>query len=68
VKFSEFNGEDFGKKIINWLDESSVSWQLAAAKSAARVQAELDWQPLCRKAIDFVEKIFSNAKMQGRKE
>ena len=28
-------------------------------KSAARVKAELDWQPLCRKAVDFVEKIFT---------
>ncbi|HZF01586.1 MAG TPA: glycosyltransferase family 4 protein [Methylomirabilota bacterium] len=62
VRFSKFNGEDFGKKIINWLDEPTTNWQLDAAKSAARVQAELDWQPLCRKAIDFVEKTVSTAK------
>ncbi len=61
VKFSKFNGEDFGKKIISWFDESPTEWQLSAAKSAAHVQAELDWQPLCRKAIDFVEKIYSAA-------
>jgi hypothetical protein len=30
---------------------------LTAAKSAARVQSELDWRPLCRRAVDFVEKI-----------
>jgi len=58
VKFSEFNGEDFGKKILSWLDEPVSNWQPHAAKSAARVKAELDWQPLCRKAIDFVEKNF----------
>lgn len=57
VKFAEFNGHDFGKKIISWLDEPVVSWQPYAAASAARVQAELDWQPLCRKAVDFAEKI-----------
>lgn len=53
VKFSAFDGEDFGRNIVRWLDESPKTWQLAAAKSAARVQAELDWQPLCRKAVDF---------------
>ncbi len=57
VKFSEFNGEDFGKKILSWLDEPVSTWQPHAAQSAARVKAELDWQPLCRKAVDFAEKI-----------
>jgi glycosyltransferase involved in cell wall biosynthesis len=62
VKFSEFDGEDFGRKIINWLDESPLNWQMAAAKSAARVKTELDWRPLCRKAVDFVEKIHLTAR------
>ena len=61
VKFSEFNGEDFGKKILSWLDEPVSNWQPHAAQSAVRVKAELDWQPLCRKAIDFTEKICSTA-------
>ncbi len=56
VKFSEFNGEDFGRKILSWLDEPVANWQPQVAKSAARVKAELDWQPLCRKAVDFIEK------------
>jgi len=55
VRFSEFNGADFGKKIISWLDESPLAWQIRAGKSAARVQAELDWQSLCHKAVDFIE-------------
>jgi glycosyltransferase involved in cell wall biosynthesis len=58
VKFSEFNGEDFGRKILSWLDEPVSIWQPFAAESAARVKAELDWQPLCRKAVDFAEKTF----------
>jgi glycosyltransferase involved in cell wall biosynthesis len=57
VKFSEFRGEDFGKKILSWLEEPVANWQPHAAQSAARVKAELDWQPLCRKAVDFAEKI-----------
>jgi glycosyltransferase involved in cell wall biosynthesis len=59
VRFSEFNGLDFGQKIIRWLDESPLAWQLDATQSAARVKAELDWQPLCRKAIKFVEETYS---------
>ena len=39
VRFSKFDGEDFGKKIIGWLDEPSQNWQVHAAKSAARVQS-----------------------------
>ena len=59
IRFSEFDGEDFGRKIISWLDEKPLSWQIEAAKSAARVQMELDWQPLCRKAVDFIENIYA---------
>jgi glycosyltransferase involved in cell wall biosynthesis len=68
VKFSEFDGEDLGRKIIRWFDESPLHWQLTAAKSAARVKTELDWRPLCRKAIDFVEKTFLTAAVQRRRE
>jgi len=57
VSFAEFDGSDFGKKIADWLDVPSRTWQIQAAKSAARVQAELDWAPLCRRAVDFVEGI-----------
>ena len=56
VRFSEFNGEDFGRKILLWLEAPVANWQPQAAKSAARVKAELDWKPLCRKAVDFTEK------------
>jgi glycosyltransferase involved in cell wall biosynthesis len=62
VRFSEFNGADFGKKILDWLDEPSMAWQIHAAKSAARVEAELDWEPLCRRAVDFVEGIYRRSK------
>jgi glycosyltransferase involved in cell wall biosynthesis len=67
VKFSEFNGEDFGNKILAWLDEPPANWLPQAARSAARVKAELDWQPLCRKAVDFAESTL-NAKAQKRED
>ena len=57
VRFAEFDGADFGKKIISWLNESPTTRQAHAAKSAARVRAELDWRPLCHRAVDFVEGI-----------
>jgi glycosyltransferase involved in cell wall biosynthesis len=62
VRFSKFDGEDFGEKVIGWLGESPKIWQVRAAESVARVQTELDWRPLCRKAVDFVEKVCSTAK------
>ena len=62
VRFSEFNGADFGKKILDWLDEPPLAWQTCAAQSAARVEAELDWEPLCRRAVDFVEGIYTRSK------
>ena len=65
VSFSEFDGEDFGGKILAGSMTPVSTWQPHAAQSAARVQAELDWQPLCRKAVDFAEKICSTAKTPG---
>ena len=62
VRFSKFDGADFGKQIIGWLDESPMAWQIRAAQSATRVWTELDWLPLCRKAVDFAEKTCSTAK------
>lgn len=59
IRFSEFDGEDFGRKILSWLDESPLDWQVNACKAAVRVQLELDWQPLCCKAVDFIETIYA---------
>src|SRR5208282_2721437 len=62
VRFSEFNGADFGKKILDCLDEPPLAWPIHAVQSAARVEAELDWEPLCRRAVDFVEGIYTRSK------
>jgi len=62
VRFARFDGADFGRKVISWLEEPADSWRARARDSATRVKAELDWQPLCQKAIDFVEKIYHAAK------
>ena len=62
VRFAKFDGADFGRKITRWLEEPAESWRSRARDSATRVKAELDWQPLCHKAVDFVEKIYHGAK------
>jgi glycosyltransferase involved in cell wall biosynthesis len=62
VRFAEFDGADFGKKILDRLDEPSTDWQICAAQSAARVETELDWEPLCRRAVDFVESIHAHSR------
>lgn len=62
VRFSKFEGADFAEQIIRCLEESPAAWQSRTADSARRVQAELDWQPLCRKAVDFVEKIYHDSR------
>ena len=62
VRFSKFDGVDFGKKIVGWIDAPFMYWQLEACKSAARVKLELDWQPLCARAVDFMEKTYLEAR------
>jgi hypothetical protein len=62
VKFSTFNGTDFGWKVVEWLDAPTASWLPQAAASSDRVRAELDWGPLCRRAVDFAEKTVSAAR------
>jgi glycosyltransferase involved in cell wall biosynthesis len=62
VKFSSFDGVDFGNKILEWLDAPVSSWLPHTEKSSARVRAELDWRPLCGKAVDFVERIAAKSK------
>lgn len=59
VKFATFDGTVFGEKILEWLSAPASSWQPFAEQSSARVRAELDWRPLCAKAVDFAERVVS---------
>jgi len=59
VRFTTFDGDDFGRAILQRLDEP-VDEALARA-SAERVKAELDWGPLCRKAVAFAEATVAKA-------
>ena len=57
VKFAGFHGADFGNQILAWLSTPVSDWQPLAERSSARVRAELDWRPLCRKAVEFAERV-----------
>lgn len=57
VRVAQFDGTDFGHQILAWLDTPTCDWLPHAAASAARVRAELDWQPLCARAVDFAERV-----------
>ena len=46
---------------MSWLEGWTPDWQTAARKSAARVEGELDWRPLCGKAADFIEQTYARA-------
>ena len=55
VRFSRFDGSDFGENILEWLREPLERRNGLAAAASARVRAELDWSVICAKAAAFVE-------------
>jgi glycosyltransferase involved in cell wall biosynthesis len=57
VRFSTFEGKNFGEQMLSWLRESPGAWRERAQKASERVRRELDWRAICRKAVDFVEQI-----------
>jgi glycosyltransferase involved in cell wall biosynthesis len=65
VKFASFEGEDFGNRILEWLAAPVSSWLPLTEKASARVRAELDWHPLCRKAVDFAEQVAGDARRRA---
>jgi glycosyltransferase involved in cell wall biosynthesis len=55
LRFASFDGPSFGAEILSWLNEPEENrrrWGLAASE---RVQKELAWGTICRRAVDFIE-------------
>lgn len=53
VRFTGFDGEDFGRNLVEAL---RAPYNLAAARAASdRVRRELDWRVISRRAVDFAE-------------
>jgi len=57
VKFSTFEGRDFGDQILAWLREPLARRNEWGRQASARVRAALDWRVICAKAVDFVERV-----------
>jgi glycosyltransferase involved in cell wall biosynthesis len=55
VRFSNFDGVSFGRKIMSWLLDPPDLRQHFARAASARVQKELDWRVISHRALDFVE-------------
>jgi glycosyltransferase involved in cell wall biosynthesis len=55
VRFSKFDGADFGRNILSRLEENPEQYQVQAWAASERIRRELDWRALSRTAIDFVE-------------
>ena len=59
VRFSKFDGADFGKTVLSWFNESPDQIHRWGTEASARVQADLDWRAISRKAIDFLEQSYA---------
>jgi glycosyltransferase involved in cell wall biosynthesis len=57
IRFSGFDGESLGAQILSWLDEPVDRRRNLCRAASERVQRELDWDVISKKAIAFIEKI-----------
>ncbi len=55
VRFSEFDGASFGRKVTSLLLDPPQMRQRYAEAASQRVRQQLDWRVLCHRAVDFVE-------------
>ncbi len=55
VRFSKFDGADFGKTVVSWFDESPEKISAWGKEASARVKTDLDWRSISRKAVAFIE-------------
>jgi glycosyltransferase involved in cell wall biosynthesis len=55
VRFSEFDGTSFGRKIMSWLLDPPELREHFARSASERVRKELDWRVISSRAADFVD-------------
>jgi glycosyltransferase involved in cell wall biosynthesis len=55
VRFADFDGTSFGRKIMSWLLDPPELRQHFARAASERVRKELDWRVISARAVDFVE-------------
>lgn len=57
VRFAEFEGEAFARRILSWLTEPAAQRRAWGEAASERVRRNLDWGVISAKAVDFVERI-----------
>ncbi|MHC1764319.1 MAG: glycosyltransferase family 4 protein [Verrucomicrobiia bacterium] len=55
VRFSEFDGVSFGRKVMTVLLDAPQLRHRYAQAASERVREQLDWRVICHRAVDFVE-------------
>lgn len=56
IRFCEFNGDDFARQTLAWLNDPNLYAVNADARDVSdRVREHLDWKAITRQAVDFVE-------------
>ncbi|MFO1496792.1 MAG: glycosyltransferase family 4 protein [Verrucomicrobiota bacterium] len=61
VRFAEFDGISFGRKVLSWLLDPPEPRQQFAVAASHRVARALDWGVISRRAVDFVEALTRSA-------
>lgn len=57
VRFSSFDGQAFGRGILEWLAMAPSRRREMGLKASRLVAQELDWPVLARNAVDFAERV-----------
>jgi glycosyltransferase involved in cell wall biosynthesis len=65
VRFAEFDGISFGRKIMSWLLDAPELRQNFARAASRRVKDALSWQVISGRAVDFVETICQQTPATG---
>lgn len=55
VRFSSLDGTGFAEAILHWLQTSPSARESAVEPARRKVEAELDWSVICRRAAEFIE-------------
>lgn len=65
IRFSKFDGIQFGDDILGWIQEPRGKWRDRAQAASARVRSELDWRVISQNAAQFIEEREARRRLHG---